>query len=138
MEQLCALHWSWLDVFLQHQSVIKTQYNINKYCRFIRTVRHISEQIVDDKCQLCKPETIDHFVSGCSVIAATEYLQCHNKNITASVLEDMPNRRFKQHEKVVRSRTSSHIRKRRNKCTMELFDTHRSTNRRKQTRHHSQ
>ena len=42
---------------------------------------HVSKTIKDDKCRICKtkPETIDHLISGCSTIAATEYLERHNK-----------------------------------------------------------
>jgi hypothetical protein len=42
---------------------------------------HISKTIKDDRCRMCKvkAETIDHIISGCSMIAATEYLERHNK-----------------------------------------------------------
>ena len=43
--------------------------------------RHISKTIADDKCRMCKvkPETIDHLIAGCPMIAATEYLERHDK-----------------------------------------------------------
>ena len=42
---------------------------------------NITKQQTDDMCRLCKSkkETIDHLICGCSSIAATEYLQRHNK-----------------------------------------------------------
>ena len=41
---------------------------------------NITKELENDLCRLCKakPETIDHLVSGCEAIAATEYLQRHN------------------------------------------------------------
>ncbi|XP_023311019.1 uncharacterized protein LOC111691848 [Anoplophora glabripennis] len=40
----------------------------------------IGDQRIDDKCRLCgvQSETIDHIVSGCTVMAATEYTTRHN------------------------------------------------------------
>jgi hypothetical protein len=42
---------------------------------------HITKTLNDDRCRLCKTkkETIDHLIAGCSTIAATEYLERHNK-----------------------------------------------------------
>ena len=42
---------------------------------------NVSKTQTDDKCRLCKEktETIDHIISGCSAIAATEYMARHNK-----------------------------------------------------------
>ena len=42
---------------------------------------NISKVTKDDKCRLCKnnKETIDHLVSGCSAIAATQYTERHDK-----------------------------------------------------------
>ena len=41
---------------------------------------NITKELGNDLCRLCKakPETIDHLISGCESIAATEYLQRHN------------------------------------------------------------
>ena len=43
--------------------------------------RYIIGQQIDSKCRMCadKEETIDHIVSGCEILAKTEYLERHNK-----------------------------------------------------------
>jgi ribonuclease HIII len=40
----------------------------------------ILKEEVDSKCRLCKQhETIDHLISGCSILAKNEYLMRHDK-----------------------------------------------------------
>ena len=41
----------------------------------------VSKTKNDDRCRVCKakPETVDHIVAGCSLLAPTEYLKRHNE-----------------------------------------------------------
>lgn len=55
--------------------------NTKNYRKFI-----LKEHLPDDLCRMCKktPETIQHIISGCTLIAHTEYLKRHN--LTAGIL----------------------------------------------------
>ena len=43
--------------------------------------KHISKQGVNDICRMChiQPETVEHIVSGCTMLAADQYLNRHNQ-----------------------------------------------------------